>query len=444
MRKIIIFLVALLLVISLYGCKSEVDTTSTNSTTANNTYTLPDLYNKTLVEAIVLTSGNINIEANYVETNKVLPDRIFSYDGYEVGSAVEIGSTVKVNIGKIPANAVTHSDKVLYASEICALTGPKSTLNDPMLEARSINRTDLGFPVELADGRIAFIFGDSYSARPESRWVSNFIAFTDDDDFSDGILFDELLSDETGKAIAFLEGKHQPKDEFDSTIENTKIPTGAITIGNTTYIFFMSIRYWGEHGMWIVNYCSAVKTTDMKTFTLVDGLVWSETEAPNFGQIFPMKDPFSEYIYIYGIPGGRTGGAMTGRVKESEIEDFSKYEYLVADGVWERGSEGLASLKENEYYTVNPRVGEISACYNPYLGKYMMIFYRNGSLTLLTSYRPDGVYSDAFTLLNQTDYNGIYGGLVAPCMLEDNGKSFYFTVSCWEDYNVFLVKVVLK
>ncbi len=442
MKKVIIFLALLLISISLVGCAK--DTTSVQPSD-DNKYTLVDLSNKTLVEAIVLTSGSIELNANYVESNKVLPDRIISYsNGYNVGDKVEIGSTINVDIAKAPSNAVTHSDKVLYASEVCALTGPKSVQNDAFLESHSINRTDLGFPVELPDKRVAFIFGDSYSMRPESRWVSNFIAFTDDSDYSDGLTFNDILTDESGKAIAFLEGEHTKGNEFDNTVENTKIPTGAITIGDTTYIYFMSIRYWGEAGMWNVNYCSVVKTTDMKTFTLIEGLKWTEEEAPNFAQISPMKDPKSDYVYLYGIPGGRSGGGMTARVKESDIEDFSKYEYQVSKGTWIKGSEGLKLLKTNEYYTITPRVAELTACFNEHLNKYMMIFYRNGSLVMVTSDTPDGEFSNAISLLNQTDYNGIYGGLIAPCMLQDNGKSFYMTVSCWEDYNVFLVKVVLK
>ena len=441
MKKIIIFLTSLLLIFALASCKNDTTTKDNNN---ENMYSLPDLYNKTLVEAIVLTNGNIELSPNYIESNKVLPDRIISYSEKEVGNKVEVGSTVKIDIAKIPSNAVTHSDRVLYVSEVSALTGPKSKENDAFLESHSINRTDLGFPVELPDKRMAFIFGDSYSARPESRWISNFIAFTDDNDYSDGLTFNDILTDDTGKAIAFYEGEHTKGNETDNTVENTKIPTGVITIGNTTYIYYMSIRYWGEAGMWKVNYCSAVKTTDMKTFTPLDNLKWTEEEAPNFGQISPMKDINSDYVYIYGIPGGRSGGGMTGRVKESDIEDFSKYEYQVSKGVWVKGSEGLRMLKANEYYTIIPRVAELTACFNPYLNKYMMIFYRNGSLVMVTSDTPDGVYGDAVALLNQTDYNGIYGGLISSAMLRDNGKSFYMTVSCWEDYNVFLVKVVLK
>ena len=74
----------------------------------------------------------------------------------------------------------------------------------------------------------------------------------------------------------------------------------------------------------------------------------------------------------------------------------------------------------------------------------MMPFYRNGKIILMTSETPYGPFGDSISLLNQMDYNGIYGGFVHPEFVEDGGKSFYMTISCWETYNVYWVKVVLK
>ena len=63
---------------------------------------------------------------------------------------------------------------------------------------------------------------------------------------------------------------------------------------------------------------------------------------------------------------------------------------------------------------------------------------------MLQSDTPDGVFTDSIYLLDQTDYNGIYGGFILPSLVNDGGKSFYMTVSCWKVYNVYWVKVVLK
>ena len=63
---------------------------------------------------------------------------------------------------------------------------------------------------------------------------------------------------------------------------------------------------------------------------------------------------------------------------------------------------------------------------------------------MLTANTPYDTFTNPVTLLSQQDYSGIYGGFIHPNYLTDGGKSFYMTVSSWEVYNVYWVKVVLK
>ena len=48
--------------------------------------------------------------------------------------------------------------------------------------------------------------------------------------------------------------------------EVTKIPTGAITIGDTVYLFYMSVRYWGANAGWLVTYNQCLKSRDLETW----------------------------------------------------------------------------------------------------------------------------------------------------------------------------------
>ena len=82
--------------------------------------------------------------------------------------------------------------------------------------------------------------------------------------------------------------------------------------------------------------------------------------------------------------------------------------------------------------------------YNEYLGKYMIIFYRNSKLIMLTADNAYSKFENPITLTTATEYPGIYGGLTCQSLLKDGGKTFYMVVSCWEVYNTFWVKVVLN
>lgn len=409
-------------------------------------FVLPELKGKSYVEALVLCNMEIELNPIYVATNEVLPDKVIGYGaGLNAGDSIEKGSMIDLKIAKKPDNSLSKDSKVMYVSEVCELTGPTSVNAEDLLAA-GIYGTDLGIPVKVGDEMI-FLFGDSFSGpNMKGGWKSNFMTKVKDDTYWDDLIMETIVNDRGG-ALPFYEGRHQGGNETDNSVEVTKIPTGGITIGDTVYIFYMSIRYWGVAGSWNVNYNSVVKSNvnDLHNWEEVNELTWTEEQAYNFGQIYPFEDPNSEYIYIYGIPGGRNGACQVGRTTKENFLNFEEYEYLVAEETWVKGSAGLNQLKgDDSYCIIDPIVSEMSVVYNPYLGKYMTVFYRNSKLVMMTADTPYSKFGNSVTLLDQTDYNGIYGGFIHPEFLADGGQSFYMTVSCWEVYNVYWVKVVLN
>ena len=48
--------------------------------------------------------------------------------------------------------------------------------------------------------------------------------------------------------------------------------------------------------------------------------------APGFCQVWPMIS--GDYVYFYGIEGGRFGGVQLARVKSVDIENFDRYEFF--------------------------------------------------------------------------------------------------------------------
>ncbi len=442
MRKGLILVLLLSMSALILGCDSK-----KSSTNKENMCVLPEISGKTLVEAIVALNGEVEVNPVYVKTNEMLPNLVISYGaGLNPGDEVEKGITIDVKLSQKPDGVVSHDDRVDFISEISVLTGPDSELNGEELLNSGIYGTDLGIPFTVGD-KVMFLFGDSFSSPAmKGLWTSNFMALTDDSNFNDGLKIDPIIDDNSDRTIPFAQGKHMGGNETDNQVEVTKIPTGGIEINGYVYVFYMSIRYWGVAGSWNVNYNQVVrsKSDDLKTWEEVEGLRWDEDEAYNFGQIYPFRDEKTGYIYIYGIPGGRNGGCVIGRVTEENFLNKAEYEYQTAKGVWTKGSDGLKKIKNDPYYIVSPSVAEVSVAYNEYLNKYIMVFYRNGKLIMVQSDTADGIFTDSIYLLDQTDYNGIYGGFVHPKFMSDGGKSIYMTVSCWAVYNVYWVKVVLK
>ena len=448
MKKIVCLILVIFSLFAMVACNNNTTQTPNGNTPEGNVekFVLPEIAGGSYVEAIVAINQGVELNPIYVKTNEVLPNKVIGYgSGLKAGDEIEEGSYVDVLISVKPDNAVSKDSKVMYVSEVCELTGPTSVNADDLLGA-GIYGTDLGIPVKVGDEMI-FLFGDSFSGpNMIGGWKSNFMTKVTDDTYWDDLKMETIVNDR-GAALPFYEGRHQGGNETDTSVEVTKIPTGGITIGDTVYVFYMSIRYWGVAGIWHVNYNGVVKSNvnDLHNWEEVPGLVWTEAEAPNFGQIYPFEDPNSDYIYIYGIPGGRNGACVVGRTTKDKFLSFNEYEYLVGENKWEKGSAGLAKLKgDDSYCIIEPTVSEMSVVYNEYLGKYMTVFYRSGKLTMMVADTPYSKFSNYAVLLDQTDYSGIYGGFLHPEFIADGGQSFSMTVSCWEVYNVYWVKVVLN
>ena len=141
-------------------------------------------------------------------------------------------------------------------TEIAQLTGPDA-MNDTA--AVSVAGTDLGSMTNVGD-KTFFFFGDTFGERdPESIggqggfWRSNVAAWTTDDDPADGIGFEGWVEDDIGLAAPLIEGDH---DANGAGGEVTKIPTYGFAIGDTIYVSYMSVRFWGEPGAWDANYAA--------------------------------------------------------------------------------------------------------------------------------------------------------------------------------------------
>lgn len=419
---------------------------------SGSNYQIPDIIGMQINDAKLVIAGEVKTVVSYEYTNEYLPDTVIGFeDGYEVDDMIKNNKTLNIIVAKAPEDSFSHSDIIDYVYNLGYVTGPDSD-NFDLLRASGAGSTDLGIALTVND-QLVFLYGDTFSGTENmsGTWKSNFIAISDDTTLNDGLLFSSLVTGVNNYIQPFAEGLHNKSvidDESDNPLrEVTKIPTGGIQIGDSVYLFYMSIRYWGSHGDWAVSYSQVVKTdTDFSSFEEVSGLRWTEEIASNFAQIYPFENPNDpDYIYFVSIPGGRYGGVALSRVLKTNFENFEEYEYYLGNNTWVSGTEGLNQFNENPHLIIDSPCGELSIMFNDYLNQWMIVYLKNSEIVMQTADTLLSDWSQTETIVNSSDYSGLYGGFISPQMVDFDGQKFYLQLSRWLPiYQTQLIEVVLK
>ncbi len=300
-----------------------------------------------------------------------------------------------------------------------------------------VGGTDLGLSVNKGEETF-FFFGDTFKNEDQTEhWRSNVAAVSTDGDYTDGITFDRMIASSTGVAKELLRGKKTDGKEM------TKIPTGALCLGGSLYLSFMSVRHWGEPGEWECNYGAVAKSTDNgETWDILEGLQWPGDS--RFCQMYPVL--VDEMVYIPGITGGRSGGAGLMRVAAASYESREAYEYLTGyqeDGtpIFTPGEEGLAHAVD----LLQKPVGEMSFLYSEYLEEWLAAYISGPDLIMRSAKEIWGPYSPPVTIAAQQDFPGLYGAFMNPRYVSEDGKKIGFLMSLWLPvYNVALMELELE
>jgi hypothetical protein len=195
----------------------------------------------------------------------------------------------------------------IATSKICALTGPQALTDQKRVD---VCGTDLGTMTEL-NGRIYFAFGDTFGYDSDicrgvggPNWRSNCFASTADRDPGGGVRLMDWLCGSDGRAIAIVQGAHEPPFAS-SASEQTKIPTGMVSINSTIYLHYMSVRGFApKGGVWECNYSRWEYSGDL-------GKTWHECAVPfgdrtsNFNMLaltaaITPDNPSGKYVYALG------------------------------------------------------------------------------------------------------------------------------------------------
>lgn len=299
--------------------------------------------------------------------------------------------------------------------------------------------TDLGVTWDNGQGQMLMAFGDTFGSGwigfggGGDDWRCQTLARTSDTDLSDGVTFDDMVTDRPGHAKQLL-----PCEQSEADGEVTVIPTAGIAVGNRQYLHYFSIKTWGP---WTTNYAGIAYSDDNGETWVKDAKTrWLNT--PTYDEPFQMAAFMREgkWVYMYGTANGRFGSVHVARVPADKLLELSAYEYW--DGRrWQGDDQKAAPI------AVGP-AGEMSVGYDKYLDRYVMSTldeYR-AAVVMREAPTPLGPWSGQRVLVQGGEgspYAGLYAPFFNPASLSSGSPDLYFNMSLWGPYNVFLMKTTL-
>jgi hypothetical protein len=351
------------------------------------------------------------------------------------GAAVAlVVATAALAAGTAPAAATTAQTPAALVEKLTGLDSPNNTYG-----RWNVKATDLGIMWDNGAGQVLSAFGDTFGdawvgpgggalGAGDANWRSNVLLRSTDTTLADGMDYSSAVTGSDGRAREILPGVHD-----EAAGEVTKIPTAGISIGSRQYLSFMSVKHWGQPGQWDTNYAKLAYSDD-------NGTTWTTTNTPTWENP-SLTDRFQQqafarsggYLYVFGTPSGRGGSAYLARVAEASVLTQSAYQY------W-NGTSWVAS-ESSAAAVVSAPVSELSVRYDAYTGKWLMMYLQGEDIILRSASSPTGPWSSPQIVVSSADYPGLYGGFMHPWSA--NG-TIYFTMSQWDPYNVYLMKVQLN
>jgi len=330
---------------------------------------------------------------------------------------------------------------------VARLTGPGAINNT---SAVGIGGTDLGHMVNH-EGLTYFLFGDTFSGDTPSAggcWRMNVMAYSSDPTPNDGIVFDGWIN---GDPVCGNAG--WARQVIDSGLSEpykiTEIPTAAISLNGRVYAWFMSVYEWAGNGNWFANYGGLAHwDVGEPEFTVVTDFQFPGTG--NFVMVAAslradLAPGVDDKLYVWGTPPGRHGGVKLARVDPENVDIFAAYEYFA--GLDSQNDPLWISDEFSAPLIVEPTVGEMSVMWNEAAQAWTMLYLNHDAwaIELREAPEPWGPWSQPITVARGEDFpGGLYGSYMNPLYIESQGKVFYFTMSLWEPYDVFLVKAKLN
>lgn len=327
-------------------------------------------------------------------------------------------------------------DWVINAADtygVAPVTGPESRNNTP--DRWNVYGTDLGHMFRH-DGRMFMVFGDTFgppAARPflsvpHSDWRSNTMAEIDTTDRpTGGLVFSDMITDGSGHAKELLPSRKVRGRE------QTVIPTYGVSAGSRMYLHYMSIRQFDQPGHWTLNHSGIAYSDNVGSTWTKANVQWSGNS--NFGQVALV--PQGDYIYLFGIPGGRYGSLRLARIPADKVLTKAAYQYWI-------GSSWVTNNPAAAVDIAPGPAGELSVQYNSYYQKWLMMYLIDpaGQIVLRMADSLTGPWGPAQVVTTAAQYPQLYAPYLTP--LWNDQEDIYFTMSLFEPYQVFLMHTSLS
>lgn len=438
-------------------------------------YDAPPSYDTVLVEGLFDLSKASNAELAELETD--LPPSALSVSRYEKVKDYYTNEnkdlTINARLEMMKLDDENYNLTKVASVEFVTMLSGEYSINKTFTNY-NIGSAGGGYMIDCGDF-VLVAFGDT-EGEGEGKtndpdyggpWRSNVLGFTDDDDYTDGILLDGFyLSDQglyDGFATEFLKSDHS------DGIEKSKIPTGGIMIGDTLYFSYMSVRRWttssavtendeeDDLGIWKCNYGGLAISRDMgRTWETPSDLCWDENS--DFIQLYPVLN--GDWVYFFAVPPGRKGAVKLMRVPAAEVENYAAYEYFVGydnrgKAVFEKGDEGLANSQAVIDTPANDDTagaGGLAIMYNEYLGEWVMLYassntgdHQLAGIYMRVANSLDGIWSEPVLVISQTaGFDTVYEPRIcAKYQNAETGEMMLIT-SNWAIYNSMVFNVKLE
>jgi hypothetical protein len=328
----------------------------------------------------------------------------------------------------------------------------KQFQNNPV----NVTGLDGATSTKLPSGDALWVFGDTVEGPFTSiatvdlkDKLSNTAAVVPAQDASDGLKQFHFLTQADGprprQVIPFAASEDPAK--------NRVWPMHGACVGQYVYLFYHRISLidgvnvfenFQLDGMGLAR----AKTADLvfERLTAPDGTheFWKGNE-PTYGVFVSQAE---DYIYLWG---NLLTGMFLARTRPDAIEDLARYEYLATaptlsnpnlEARWSKRFEPTASLFDSV-------PNEMSATYNPFLGKWVAIhsFLRENKIVLRTAPHIYGPWSDGQIIYRPQrikDSDLIYAAKEHPELARNNGQLIYATFVNSSTYVPELFEVTLK
>lgn len=209
-----------------------------------------------------------------------------------------------------PEDPEEPEEPVSGTRKICDLTGPGTSAKQ-----FGVGGTDLGIPVRQPNGKIAYIFGDTFENDTVGGpgWRSPVLLRSEPGKPTGCIQFNSAAGGAYAKQI--LNYNHNHPDY------STWLPSDVITIGNRMYLHYMV-----NQGLGNVRWTQIAYSDDNGENWTLSSASWPGDAVNSLFQLWTWERGDDGYVYIFSSKFSRDSPLILHRVPENEILNPSAYE----------------------------------------------------------------------------------------------------------------------